>query len=64
MRATVQRVFSTSPVRRGIATSSTDTGHVGGNARFALGHPEKIVARQAPKQSTARYQKMNKELLP
>jgi hypothetical protein len=37
---------------------------VGGNARFALGHPEKIVARQAPKRSTAKYQKMNKELLP
>ena len=46
------------------ATSSTDIGHVGGNARFALGHPEKIVARQTPKQSTAKYQKMNKELLP
>jgi hypothetical protein len=46
------------------ATSSTDTGHVGGNARFALGHPEKIVARQAPKQSIAKYQRMNKELLP
>jgi len=25
------------------ATASTDTGHVGGNADFALGHPEKIV---------------------
>lgn len=25
------------------ATVSTDTGHVGGNAKFALGHPEKLV---------------------
>lgn len=25
------------------ATVSTDTGHVGGNGRFALGHPEKLV---------------------
>jgi feruloyl esterase len=30
-------------VEEGYATSSTDTGHEGGNARFALGHPEKIV---------------------
>ncbi len=36
------------------ATSSTDTGHFGGNARFALGHPEKIVARHAPKHTNAR----------
>jgi feruloyl esterase len=28
---------------RGYATSSTDTGHVGGNADFALGHPEKVI---------------------
>ena len=27
----------------GYATASTDTGHVGGNATFALGHPEKYV---------------------
>ena len=27
----------------GYATSSTDTGHEGMNARFALGHPEKLV---------------------
>jgi feruloyl esterase len=27
----------------GYATSSTDTGHVGGSASFALGHPEKTV---------------------
>ncbi len=28
---------------RGYATSSTDTGHVGNNASFALGHPEKAI---------------------
>jgi feruloyl esterase len=28
---------------RGYATSSTDTGHVGGSASFGLGHPEKVV---------------------
>jgi tannase/feruloyl esterase len=28
---------------RGYATSSTDTGHVGGSASFALGHPEKAI---------------------
>jgi hypothetical protein len=28
---------------RGYATSSTDTGHTGGSARFAFGHPEKAI---------------------
>jgi feruloyl esterase len=28
---------------RGYATSSTDTGHVGGNADFAFGHAEKVI---------------------
>ncbi len=28
---------------RGYATGSTDTGHVGGSANFALGHPEKVI---------------------
>jgi feruloyl esterase len=28
---------------RGYATSSTDTGHTGGGASFALGHPEKVA---------------------
>jgi feruloyl esterase len=28
---------------RGYATSSTDTGHAGGSASFALGHPEKLI---------------------
>jgi len=30
-------------LRRGYATSSTDTGHVGSSASFALGHPEKLI---------------------
>jgi feruloyl esterase len=28
---------------RGYATASTDTGHAGGSANFALGHPEKVI---------------------
>ena len=30
-------------VKAGYATASTDTGHVGNTAAFALGHPEKLV---------------------
>src|SRR5438045_5729087 len=30
-------------LRRGYATSSTDTGHVGGSASFAMNHPEKVI---------------------
>ncbi|HEY2017115.1 MAG TPA: tannase/feruloyl esterase family alpha/beta hydrolase, partial [Bryobacteraceae bacterium] len=30
-------------LRRGYATSSTNTGHNGGSASFALGHPEKLI---------------------
>ena len=30
-------------VRRGYAAASTDTGHTGGSASFALGHPEKLT---------------------
>jgi feruloyl esterase len=30
-------------VRTGYAVAGTDTGHVGGNADFAAGHPEKLV---------------------
>ena len=30
-------------LRRGYAASSTDTGHAGGSASFALGHPEKLI---------------------
>src|SRR6266849_1282775 len=30
-------------LRGGYATASTDTGHSGGGANFALGHPEKVI---------------------
>ncbi len=30
-------------IRRGYATSSTDTGHAGGTAKDMLGHPEKLI---------------------
>ncbi len=30
-------------LRRGYATASNDTGHKGGTAAFALGHPEKLI---------------------
>jgi feruloyl esterase len=30
-------------LQEGYATASTDTGHKGGNASFAIGHPEKVV---------------------
>ncbi len=30
-------------LRSGYATSSTDTGHVGGRGTFAFGHPEKLI---------------------
>jgi feruloyl esterase len=30
-------------LNEGYATASTDTGHKGGNANFAIGHPEKVV---------------------
>ena len=30
-------------LRRGYATTSTDTGHDGGTASFALGHPDKLI---------------------
>ena len=33
----------TTALRRGYATAGTDTGHMGGGARWALGHPEKVV---------------------
>lgn len=37
--------FMGEALRRGYATASTDTGHEGdaGDARFALGHPEKVI---------------------
>jgi feruloyl esterase len=33
----------TTALQRGYATSSTDTGHTGGGAAWALGHPEKTI---------------------
>jgi feruloyl esterase len=30
-------------LQRGYATASTDTGHEGGSASFAMGHPEKLI---------------------
>ena len=33
----------TTALRRGYATAGTDTGHTGGGARWALGHPEKVI---------------------
>ena len=39
-------------LRRGYATSSTDTGHVGGSASFAMGHPEKADRLRAIARST------------
>jgi feruloyl esterase len=30
-------------VKRGFATAATDTGHAGGSASFAMGHPEKLT---------------------
>ena len=31
------------PLARGFAVATTDTGHVGGDASWALGHPEKVI---------------------
>ena len=33
----------TTALEKGYATTSTDTGHEGGNASFAIGHPEKLI---------------------
>jgi feruloyl esterase len=40
---TIQYGALAAALRRGYAASSTDTGHVGGSASFALGHPEKLT---------------------
>ena len=41
----ISHVYIAQAVRRGYAAASTDTGHRGGNtdARWALGHPEKVI---------------------
>ena len=39
----IQYAALATALRRGYAASSTDTGHVGDTAQFALGHPEKLI---------------------
>ena len=40
---TIGYAAMTTALGRGYATAATDTGHVGGGASFALGHPEKVI---------------------
>jgi feruloyl esterase len=40
---TIQTAALQAAVKRGYAASSTDTGHTGDTAAFALGHPEKLI---------------------
>ena len=40
---TINHSAMTTALARGYATSSTDTGHTGGGANWALGHPEKVI---------------------
>jgi feruloyl esterase len=39
----IQYAALASALRRGYAAASTDTGHVGDTAQFAMGHPEKLI---------------------
>ena len=39
----IQYTALADPLRRGYAAASTDTGHVGPSASFAIGHPEKLI---------------------
>ncbi|HEY4379007.1 MAG TPA: tannase/feruloyl esterase family alpha/beta hydrolase [Acidobacteriaceae bacterium] len=39
----IDRGAIASAVMRGYAASSSDTGHAGGSASFAMGHPEKLI---------------------
>jgi len=39
----INRGALTAGIRNGYAISATDTGHSGGSASFALGHPEKLI---------------------
>ena len=39
----IQTAALTTALQRGYAAASTDTGHTGDTARFALGHPEKLI---------------------
>lgn len=40
---TISYTAMAAAIERGYATSSTDTGHVGGRGTFALDHPEKLI---------------------
>lgn len=40
---TISYTAMATAIERGYATSSTDTGHVGGRGTFALDHPEKLI---------------------
>lgn len=40
---TISLAAMASALREGYATASNDTGHTGGSAQFALGHPEKVI---------------------
>jgi len=40
---TISLAAMASALQEGYATASTDTGHKGGNAAFAIGHPEKVI---------------------
>ena len=52
-------------VKRGFATAGTDTGHAGGSASFALGHPEKLTdfAYRAVHEMTVDFQGHHPEFL-
>src|SRR5688572_21766277 len=39
----IQTAAIAAGLRRGYATASNDTGHKGGSAAFAMGHPEKLI---------------------
>jgi len=43
MGGTISYPAMAEALQRGYATTSTDTGHVGGSGLFALGHPEKFI---------------------
>jgi feruloyl esterase len=43
LAGSVQTGAMAAGLRRGYATASNDTGHTGGSASFAVGHPEKLI---------------------
>ena len=52
-------------LQEGYATASTDTGHKGGNALFAIGHPEKVVdfAYRAVHETTVQAEGAHRDVL-